>query len=353
MRILSRSFLASYLGLFGAILGGGLLALSVIEWMLHLDDIRAAGGGLSGAARWLAIRIPSYYLRDLLPLASFGAAFLCLGLPARRCELTAIQAGGIPPLRVALPVLSAALGLSVAALLASETWGLSATQARSRPDSLQDDLSLLRGPVWYHRGDRIYNVGSGNPEQHSLRDLELYTLQAGGRLASWLMAASARRDEAARWRLREVTVVDFAGAVPRAERRAQAVLDPAAGPGPPEAEALPLPALRDWLEDPDRAAGPAAVRARAVLHARLADPLGVALFALLALPLGLSVSRTRSLAAPLLRGAVVLGAFYSLRALGSLLALAGLAWAAAAPWWLALGFAALGAWQLRGAGRSL
>ncbi len=102
MRILSRYFLASYLTLFVSILVSATLAIMVIEMMLNFDDILDHQKGVKGVATYLFLRVPAYYLRDLLPVSSFAAVFFALGLPARAHEITAIKTGGISP-RGALP----------------------------------------------------------------------------------------------------------------------------------------------------------------------------------------------------------------------------------------------------------
>jgi lipopolysaccharide export LptBFGC system permease protein LptF len=86
--------------------------------------------------------------------------------------------------------------------------------------------------------------------------------------------------------------------------------------------------------------------ARERLHRRLADPLAVALFAWLALPLGFAVEQTRSLAFSALVGIALIGVYYSLRTLASLLAASGVAGAALGPWLLLSAFGGLGAWRM-------
>ena len=345
MRILSRAFLASYLILFAAILSGSILAISVIEVMLHFDDIGARGGGLVTAGRWLATRIPSYYLRDLIPVTSFAAAFLCIALPARRGELTAAMAGGISPLRIALPLLTAAVGLSGAAFVLDETLVLDASRDWKQRPATGDDL-LRRGSFWYHTGDRVYNVGGSDPETRSLLDVELYELSPGGRLVRRIHAERARYGDDQRWHLEGVGAVrldpERETAPPRLEPvGALSAMQLRSGPAS-DARSLPLPALRAHIAEL-RAAGRPATRERAQLHARLVDPVSVALFALLAVPLGLAVEGTRSVSAQAVRGGLLVGAYFSARAVASLLALAGVGWAVGAPWLLAALFAAIGA----------
>jgi lipopolysaccharide export LptBFGC system permease protein LptF len=349
--MLSRSLVASYLFFFAAILSASLLAISIIELMLHFDDISVRGGGLAATLRWLGVRIPSYYLRDLLPLTSFAAALFCLGIPARHGEVGAAMAGGISPLRLALPVLGAALLVSGAALAVEETLVLRASRAWPGLEAAGDVLSH-RGPFWYHRDGRIYNVGSRERGGDSLRDVEIYELGPGGRLRARIRAERAQLDAERRWHLRGARRVSFdpqqPAAAPRIARLSELVLEPAPVP-PADPGALALPALGEAIVRLEKAGSPA-LRERAVRHARLSDPLGVFVFALLAAPLGLGVERGRGLSACAVRGGAALGAWFGVRALGSLAVLAGVAWAVWTPWLLAGGF---GLWGAAGLLRSL
>ena len=83
MRTLSRHFLASYLKLFAAILFSSTIAITVIEMMLNFESVLEYRNGRMGIATYLLLRIPSYYFRDLMPIACFAAVFCCIGFPAR------------------------------------------------------------------------------------------------------------------------------------------------------------------------------------------------------------------------------------------------------------------------------
>ena len=70
------------------------------------------------------------------------------------------------------------------------------------------------------------------------------------------------------------------------------------------------------------------------------------LFALLAVPLGFGVERTRSMAVSGLIGIAWVCVYYTLRTTASMLASGGVMFAAAAPWLLLAVFAGLGGWRL-------
>ena len=79
-------------------------AIVIVDTLLNFDDIVEEYEGARGIATYLFLRLPSYYLRDLIPITGFAAAFFCMGLPARRKEITALKAGGISPQRAAAPL---------------------------------------------------------------------------------------------------------------------------------------------------------------------------------------------------------------------------------------------------------
>jgi lipopolysaccharide export LptBFGC system permease protein LptF len=85
------------------------------------------------------------------------------------------------------------------------------------------------------------------------------------------------------------------------------------------------------------------LRYRAALHTRLADPVTVLVFALLAMPIGLSVERTRNIAVSALVGITLVAVFHSVWHVATLLPKSGFAVAAVGPWLVLTAFAGLGA----------
>ncbi len=355
MRILSRHFLASYFGFYVAILVVSLLVIAIIEMMVNLERALEFQSGALGVATYLLLRLPSYYLPYLLPVTSFGAAFLCIGLAARAQEIVAAKAGGVPPQRIAAPVLCAAVALSVAALGVFETVVRDSDAAYQRTKRGDAAVALFRneGSFWYQRGRLLYNVQSADRETRTLHDVRVYERDDEGRLRRAIHAESARISSDHRWELHRATIRSFdqadPSAAPTLERREQTLLDVASEQDlallDADASTLPLPELSAYVQAMDRS-GRDSTRYRALLHARLAEPLTLPLFALLALPLGLAVERTRSLAIAALQGIALLGAFYGVSSTTQILAAGGVAAAVPAPWIVLSGFAAFGAWRL-------
>ena len=233
VRILSRRFLASYLGLFIVVLIGSLLLVAIVEMLVHFDEIVDGPPEAGGAIRALCIRVPTLYLRALIPLASFCAAFLCISLPARGREITAIQSGGIAPQRIALPVLGAALLLSIAALIIDETYLLGATRELNRLESPGDPISYRQGSFWYHRGNLVYNVQDADRETRTLHGVRVFQLNARGRLLRSIRADEVRIARDGDWHFLRATLRSFDPAdpdtSPLVERFEETVLDLAGG----------------------------------------------------------------------------------------------------------------------------
>jgi LPS export ABC transporter permease LptG len=351
VRIISRHFLASYLRLFVAILLGSLLTIAIVEMLLKFDEV-VESGGLSGIASYFLLRIPSEYLRDTIPVASFAAAFLCIGGAARAREITALEAGGVSRGRVVLPIVLVSLLLSLFALAVNETVVLAAERGVSRLARARDGVSFSRGSFWYHRDDVVYNIRDADPETKTLHDVTVFRLDRGGRLLESLHAERVEVSEGT-WVVNDALRRSFDPAAPEAPPRLERLDGAAVDLGgardlallDASIEHLSLAQLREYVAA--RAAdGRDAVSARGRLQRRLADPWVVSLFAWLALPLGFSVERTRSLAVSGLAGIACVGVFYTLRTAVSMLAAGGVALAVPAPWALLAGFAALAAFAL-------
>jgi lipopolysaccharide export LptBFGC system permease protein LptF len=334
---LSRHLLARQLSLFASALLALFAIAAATEMLVHLDEIVEQRAAAGGALPWLLLRVAARYGGDAVPVASFAATFLCVGLAARSGETTALGACGVAPGRVAARLLLAAGTLSVAALLFNETWLLDAQRAVARLGSSSPDESG-RGPFWYHSGGVLYNAAE-RAADGTLRDVAIFELDGRGRLRGATRATRAR-PEAGRWRLAGAEQRAFDPDAP-AGSRPQPAADTA--PAVPLRRAAPAGAAGPPRSLAELAAGSRAGdrRQHVALHARLARPAGVLVFALLALPLGLGVPRGGSLARPALLGAAALALYQGVDATALLGAEHGLlpAWLGG---WLALLLLALG-----------
>jgi lipopolysaccharide export LptBFGC system permease protein LptF len=279
VRILSRRFLASFLATLAACVGGCLLALAIVDMLVDFDPIVEGGPAALGA---LLARVPERWLGEALPLASFAAAFLTVAIPARRGEILGLCAAGIHPARVTLPILAAALVVGAAS---------SGLPARER------EWSAPRGAAsanarWIQAGDQLVRVRQHDSQSGELRDLHWFETDPDFRLRRSLHAAQARID-GDRWELRAPRALRFdprePAAAPRAAPAPAWVPAPQAGPHPGSAS--------------DPKADPRALVSRGAATA------AVLVLALLALPIGLAVRASGSLAGPAL-AALALAALF-------------------------------------------
>lgn len=335
-----RAFLGSLLTL--------AMAVVVVDMLLNLDEM-LQGGGLSGALHYLWLRLASVYLPYLVPVATFCGALFAVGVLARNHEIIAIKAGGVSPVVALIPVFSASAVIAIFALIADETLTVrAAATLAEKAGGPAGQVELRGGTIWYHTGRYIYNIRSPDPAGESVRDIRVFERDADGRLVRLIQAARAERLAPREWRFEGATVRLFdptrPDAAPQVERSREVTLTLEEDRSPrllqAEISSLPIWTLARYVR-----ASPEDQRARAVLQQRLTGPLLVLLFALLAVPLGLRVEQTRSLALPALQGVVVLFAFLLAREYGASFTSGG-SLGAVAPWLVVLAFAGFGGLQL-------
>lgn len=341
MRILSHYFIARFFGLFLTVLVVALAILATIELVLNLEELTASPAAASGSGLVHALpavlgglwnRLATIYLVDLLPVAGFAASFLTFAIAGRRLEWIAIEASGIPPIRVILPVLAAACVLSAAAGLLHETLVLTAAHARlADEESDRDPIELERRAFWYHRGPIITNIGYADPDTRTLHDVELYERGVGdgsGRILRIVRAPDVQILEDGRWRFEHASVWHFDPAdplaEPRFERAAGLELDLDSVPRNTLARAdpaiLPLPALaRHLARASENAPAESRRRLAEVYHERLSRPCWVIALSWIALPFALRVDRRGRMAPAAAAALAALAAFFLIANAGATL----------------------------------
>jgi len=352
VRILSRYFLASYLNYFVTILIAAMMSIVVIEMLVNFDEVFGQTDGFGGAVTYLFLRLPTFYVRDLFPVASFAAAFFCVGLPARRHEFTALKAGGISPQRVAAPILCAAALLSVVTLFVNETVVLGASREWNHIGEEEDVVEFRRGTFWYHRGDTIYNIHNADREKMRLDRVSIFELSPSGRLARSIIAKQVQIVDDLNWEFQNAVIRTFDPSdpvkPPRIERHRTVTMVVGAREDlallNADAGTLSLGDLLEFIEGL-AAEGRDTTPFLATYNARLTAPLTVLLFAFLAIPLGLSVERNQSVAASATRALAVAGAYHLLRSLTGFAVSQDFGLGAITPWILFAIFACYGVWQ--------
>jgi len=351
MGVVSRYVLARFLGTFAATLAILVLLVTVVELLSKMNEILEAAQDFGEVLRYVGLRIPSYYLPFLIPVASFIAAYVSVGNLARHNEFIALKAGGISPLRALAPILIAAAAISAIGLVFNETVAISAHGAWLRQTQGDDgEVTFRRGSFWYHAGRYVYNVRDVDPSARRLEDVMVFELDESGRP---LRLIQSRKAEIIgnQWRLEDAVIRTFDPGSPNEspgyERIPETVITLTEERALLQAgvSALSIRDLADY-RDQQPLGDPEAERAALLLHQRVTEPLCSLLFALLALPLALRAEQTGSLARPALQGLLVLFLFYTAREYGGTLATQGVLQAAPTTWGVMALFTTYGALRL-------
>ena len=355
MRTLSRYFALRYLGLFALILVVSTMTIVVIEMLLNLDDMLSAGEGPSAPFVYLMLRIPSYYLRELIPIASFAAAFFALAIGSHWFEVSAAKAGGISPDRLVIPILAAAVLLAIAAFALGETWIVGSTRAWNRFESGGGPhISYREGSFWYQSGQTIYNISEADSSRRTLRGVRLFDLDERGRLLRSVETPRVDVDEEHQWQMESAIIRHYEPDRSEAATRVEEIHGFTLEPHDPGDAALLNTDLHSLsIETLHRhaalrqAEGENAHRVEAVLYSRVVEPVSVVLFALLAAPFGLRVGVGRGFGKSALLGIATVSGYFALRSVTTTLASEGVVSAATASTSLVLLFAVAGAIHLR------
>jgi len=355
VRILSHYFAARFVSLFFVVLVAGLLVLATIELVLNLEDVTgfrdSAEAGIehglldhaASATRYLGLRLTSYYLGDVLPIASFIAVFVVLAFSGRAMELVAIEAGGIRPARVVFPVLASALILSLASLLLHETVILRADRAWSRAERdvpIEAEIDFARRAFWVQKGPLITNVGHADPVERTLHDVEIFERSQLGAVVRVIRTDEVTIEDSGTWQIDHATVWRFdpinAATDPIVQRGVPLSLDLEALQADlllsADPALLPLPDLAAYLSSDPRSTPSALRRVESRLHERLAKPWLVVLFAWLAVPFALRVDARGHIAGPAVAAVATISLFYAAQTAGRTLAQRELLPVGVTPW---------------------
>jgi len=330
------------------------LVLLVVDMLLNLDELLESHDTLWSAIQFLIVRNTTLYLVYLLPVATFTGAFISIGQAARFREIIAMKAGGVAPVWALAPILVLSVVIAlVAGILGENLTTRTAAQLGESMGQGGGEVTVNSGRIWYHTGRLIYNVRETEIDQEEVEDIRVFERDDSGRLVRWIHARRARRLAPTQWQFEDAIVRTFDPDSPERpptldnadEIMLQLAHDRSPRLTPEELASLSLTTLYGHVGHVLENGGNPG-RARGVLHARVTGPLMAILFALLALPLALSVEQTRSLALPALQGVCVLFVFITAREFGANFSVHG-AWTAALVPWLIFGiFFAFGAWQL-------
>jgi lipopolysaccharide export system permease protein len=127
---LDRYILSEFLSPLALVVAGLASLVLMVQMVDQLPRLREWHPTGAQVALFYVFQIP-YLVTQVVPVAVMLATLISLGGLARGSELTAMGAGGVSRMRVALPILAAALAISLGLLLVSETV-VPAASARAR-----------------------------------------------------------------------------------------------------------------------------------------------------------------------------------------------------------------------------
>ncbi|MGI9509852.1 MAG: LPS export ABC transporter permease LptG [Geminicoccaceae bacterium] len=214
MSLLGRYLSSMFLGNLALILISAVALLQLFDVMSVADDLlEDLGGGFDVILRYSLLRMP-VLVTFLLPFSVLLAALLTFGRLHRHSELVAIQALGMPFLKIVLLLLPV---MSVVALLHF----LISDQITPRANRALADWmasSETRKPndiaLWLRDGDDLVSIGGIVEDGRLLEDVVIFVRDDDGNLAAQTSAASAVFDQDGWW----LTGVKKLGVRPKAER---------------------------------------------------------------------------------------------------------------------------------------
>lgn len=188
-----------------------LVLFSFFELLVQVNDVGKGSYRLADAFRYVGLTLPRR-AGDLLPMAALLGGIVALGLLADRRELTAMQAAGVSPRRIAAAVLTTGLFLTAGGILwfefVSPPLDQEARFLKSRAIAGRD-VWLQKEGFWLRHGRAFVRVGRTGPGEGRAAEIERYEVDDAGGLVRFLYAPQATIEPSGDWVLREVRIKRF------------------------------------------------------------------------------------------------------------------------------------------------
>ena len=201
--------------IFRSLLRGGapvvLLLLGLfgfLELAEQLEDIGKGTFSTNDALRVAALHLPRIVI-DLLPVVCLLGSIIGYGALTKTEELTTLRTSGWSLPRTARPVIVLAL-LLAGSVLAAQQWLIPLFEQRASELRVNtyDDAARDDAVYWTRQGDRLIRIGSVEMGMIPI-NIEVYELDADGRVREIQRAARADVVGPRDWLLRDVTTVRF------------------------------------------------------------------------------------------------------------------------------------------------
>ncbi len=354
LRTIARHLVIEFVLTTTAVLVGLATMWLSADMLLHVDDL---AGRLTAGMREVALR-SFLVLPIMLPLSGLAGAVLCLSRAVRNREITAIRTGGIRLQAVLAPLLVvcalAAFGIAVFEDRVLVPWRASLEQGRTDPNTgkVRPPERLLNR-WWFASGTSIFSASSYDEDARTLREVTVFLFDEARVLRTRIDAREAKSVDGDTWEIRDAHTFDFSTDQGISRRNAAALrldLGITSREMGRAADTAAFTSLRQLARQIRKSAGDAAERAKLELafHGRLAQPFGLLIVVLLAIPFATGDSiRGDSLPRALLRSLVAAMAFWLCWTLALLVARSGAVAPPVPIWGVTIGALLVGYYRYR------
>ncbi len=214
MTILGRYLSKMFIGQLALILISAVALLQLFDVMSVADDLlKDLGGGFQVVLRYSLLRLP-VLVTFLLPFSVLLAALMTFGQLHRHSELVAIQALGLPFLKILILLLPVMLIIAALHFLISDQLTPRANRALADWQASTETREPNDIALWLRDGDHLVSIGAIGESGRQLQGVVIFKRDGNGNLAAQTEAARASFDQD-RWWLHEVNTLAIR---PNAER---------------------------------------------------------------------------------------------------------------------------------------
>lgn len=212
IRIIDRYIGRNTLQGFLLVLSLLVVLLSFMELLIQIKDVGKGSFQMADAFVFVVLTIPKRIV-DLMPVAALLGSIVALGLLADHQELTAMQAAGISVQRIAFSVLGTSVVLMLATILMAQFVAppLDQTARIQRSRAIYGkSVMMSKEGFWVRHGSAFVHVGRTLSGEQAA-DIEVYELDASGRLRRFIAAPEAVLRDRDDWLLTRVQAKMFSG----------------------------------------------------------------------------------------------------------------------------------------------
>jgi lipopolysaccharide export system permease protein len=179
-----------------------IILVSLMELLMQVNQLGKGDYGMQDAFAYIALTIPKRMV-ELIPVSILLGSIISLGMLSDRNELTAMQASGISPLRICGSVLFLGAGFVLITFFIAEyiapTFDQQARIRRSKA-IYAERIKITKSGFWARHGEAFIHVKK-TIAGGTAAELDIFQLDAQGRLHSYIHARQAVISENGTWLL--------------------------------------------------------------------------------------------------------------------------------------------------------